>query len=68
MIVLADRNVAARDLLGAVADTGADLLVRVKFGRHVPACRRLQETGVVTPLDLPPAQTRWIWVSAATGS
>ena len=41
MIVLADRNFAARDRLVAVADTGADLLVRVKIGRNLPVCRRL---------------------------
>jgi Insertion element 4 transposase N-terminal/Transposase DDE domain len=43
MIVLADRNFAARDLLVAIADTGADLLVRVKIGRNLPACRRLPD-------------------------
>jgi Insertion element 4 transposase N-terminal/Transposase DDE domain len=43
MIVLADRNFAARDWLVAVADTGADLLVRVKIGRHLPACRQLRD-------------------------
>jgi hypothetical protein len=41
MIVLADRNFAARDLLVAIAGTGADLLVRVKIGRKLPACRQL---------------------------
>jgi hypothetical protein len=41
MIVLVDRNFAARDLLAAVADTGADLLVRVKIGRKLAVCRRL---------------------------
>jgi Insertion element 4 transposase N-terminal/Transposase DDE domain len=41
MIVLADRNFAARDLLVAIAETGADLLVRVKIGRNLPVCRRL---------------------------
>jgi hypothetical protein len=41
MIVLADRNFAARHWLSAVADTGADLLVRVKIGRKLPVCRRL---------------------------
>jgi len=41
MIVLADRNFAAADLLVAIADTGADLLVRVKIGRRLPVCRRL---------------------------
>jgi hypothetical protein len=43
MIVLADRNFAARDLLIAIADTGADLLVRVKTGRRLPVCRRLPD-------------------------
>jgi hypothetical protein len=41
MIVLADRNFAAAALLVAIADTGADLLVRVKIGRRLPVCRRL---------------------------
>lgn len=43
MIVLADRNFAAQTWLAAVAGTGADLLVRVKLGRHLPVCRRLRE-------------------------
>ncbi|HEY1968036.1 MAG TPA: IS4 family transposase [Pseudonocardia sp.] len=43
MIVLADRNFAAATWLEAVADTGADLLVRVKIGRTLPVCRRLDE-------------------------
>ena len=41
MILLADRNFAARDLIAAVADTGADLLVRVKTSRKLPVCRHL---------------------------
>lgn len=41
MILLADRNFAARDLIVAVADTGAELLIRVKNGRKLPVCRRL---------------------------
>lgn len=48
MIMLADRNFAARDLLGAVADTGADLLVRVKIGRNLPACRRLPDRSYIS--------------------
>jgi transposase IS4-like protein/DDE family transposase len=40
MIVLADRNFAAADLLAQIADTGADLLVRVKAGRRLPVCAR----------------------------
>lgn len=41
MIVLADRNFAARELIAAIAHTGADLLIRVKTGRKLPVCRRL---------------------------
>jgi hypothetical protein len=41
MILLADRNFAARDLISAVADTGAELLIRVKAARKLPVCRRL---------------------------
>ena len=37
MLLLADRNFAASDLLAAIAATGADLLVRCKTGR--PSCR-----------------------------
>lgn len=40
MIVLADRNFAAADLIGQIADRGADLLIRVKSGRRLPVCRR----------------------------
>lgn len=48
MIVLADRNFAARDLLAAIAGTGADLLVRVKIGRNLPVCRRLGDHTYIT--------------------
>lgn len=40
MIVLADRNFAARDLIAGIAGTGADLLIRVKTGRSLPVCAR----------------------------
>lgn len=43
MILLADRNFAAADLIAQVADTGADLLIRVKSGRRLPVCRRLAD-------------------------
>jgi hypothetical protein len=48
MIVLADRNFAARDLLAAIADTGADLLVRVKIGRNLPTCRQLGDHSYIS--------------------
>jgi hypothetical protein len=40
MIVLADRNFAAADLIDKIAARGADLLIRVKSGRRLPVCRR----------------------------
>ena len=36
MLLLADRNFAARDLAGQIAATGADLLIRCKDGRKLP--------------------------------
>ena len=40
MIVLADRNFAAADLIDMIVGRGADLLIRVKSGRRLPVCRR----------------------------
>lgn len=43
MIVLADRNFAVRAWIAAVAETGADVLVRVKLNRALPVCRQLRD-------------------------
>jgi hypothetical protein len=43
MVVLADRNFACQKLIGAVAGTGAQVLVRAKNGRRLPVCRRLAD-------------------------
>ena len=48
MIVLADRNFAARALIAAIAATGADMLIRTKSGRHLPVCRRLPDGSYVS--------------------
>jgi hypothetical protein len=40
MILLADRNFAAADLLDQIAATGAELLVRLKTGRKTPVLAR----------------------------
>jgi hypothetical protein len=40
MVVLGDRNFAAADLIAAIAERGADLLIRVKTGRKLPVCAR----------------------------
>lgn len=41
MIVLADRNFAAQNLIATIAGTGAEVLIRAKNGRRLPVCRRL---------------------------
>jgi DDE family transposase len=43
MIVLADRNFGAKDLLADLAATGADALVRLKIGRKPAVLRRLPD-------------------------
>jgi hypothetical protein len=58
MIVLADRNFAVRGWIVAVAETGADLLVRVKTNRALPACRRLGDGSYVSRIG--PVEVRVI--------
>ena len=48
MIVLADRNFAAQDLITGIVGTGADLLIRVKTGRKLPVCRRQPDGSYVS--------------------
>jgi hypothetical protein len=43
MLLLADRNYAAADLLQALAATGADLLIRCKTGRRLPVITRYRD-------------------------
>lgn len=43
MIVLADRNFAAQDLLAQIAGTGAKLLVRCKNARKLPVLKRYRD-------------------------
>lgn len=43
MLLLADRNFAAADLIGRLAGTGAHLLVRCKDSRQLPPIRRLPD-------------------------
>jgi hypothetical protein len=43
MMVLADRNFAAAALIAAIARTEADVLVRVKNGRNLPALRHYDD-------------------------
>lgn len=43
MLLLADRNYAAADLLATLAKTGAHLLIRAKNGRRLPILARLSD-------------------------
>ena len=43
MLLLADRNFAAADLVTALASTGADLLIRAKTGRRLPVLARYRD-------------------------
>jgi Insertion element 4 transposase N-terminal/Transposase DDE domain len=48
MIVLADRNFAAQNLIAAIAERGAHLLIRAKNSRRLPVCRRLPDGSYVS--------------------
>jgi hypothetical protein len=50
MLLLADRNFAVRDLIGQLARTGADLLVRCKNNRRVPPIERCPDGSWLTVL------------------
>jgi transposase IS4-like protein/DDE family transposase len=43
MLLLADRNYAAADLIAQLAATGADLLIRCKTGRRLPIITRYRD-------------------------
>jgi len=43
MLLLADRNFASRKLIEKIAETRADLLIRVKAGRKLPSIGRLAD-------------------------
>jgi Insertion element 4 transposase N-terminal/Transposase DDE domain len=50
MILLADRNFGAKDLIGAIAGTGADVLVRLKNGRVMPTLARYPDGSYLSML------------------
>ena len=50
MILLADRNFGAKDLLADIAATGADALVRLKIGRKLAVLRRLPDGSYLSML------------------
>lgn len=50
MILLADRNFGAQDLIGEIAATGADVLIRLKNGRKMPILRRYTDGSYLSKL------------------
>lgn len=50
MILLADRNFAAKDLLTQIAATGAEVLVRLKNGRQMPVLARYPDGSYLSML------------------
>jgi hypothetical protein len=50
MILLADRNFAAQDLLADIAATGAHVLVRLKNGRKIPVLARYRDGSYLSTL------------------
>ncbi|GAA4847628.1 IS4 family transposase [Kitasatospora terrestris] len=50
MIVLLDRNFAAQTLVNTISATGAQVLVRVKSGRHLPVLRRNRDGSYLSRL------------------
>lgn len=50
MILLADRNFGAQDLLADIAETGAQVLVRLKNGRKMPVLARYRDGSYLSTL------------------
>ena len=50
MILLADRNFGAKDLIADIAATGADVLVRLKNGRTMPVLARYRDGSYLSTL------------------
>jgi hypothetical protein len=50
MILLADRNFGAKDLIADIAATGAEVLVRLKNGRRMPVLARYRDGSYLSTL------------------
>jgi Insertion element 4 transposase N-terminal/Transposase DDE domain len=50
MILLGDRNFGAQDLIGDIAGTGADVLIRLKNGRKMPILARYPDGSYLSKL------------------
>jgi hypothetical protein len=56
MILLADRNFGAQDLLAQIAATGAEVLVRLKNGRKIPVLARYRDGSYLSTLGRLPVR------------
>jgi hypothetical protein len=68
MLLLADRNFAAADLITAWAATGADLLVRCKTGRRLPVLARYRDGSYLSTLGATRVRVIDAQISIATSA
>jgi Insertion element 4 transposase N-terminal/Transposase DDE domain len=68
MIVLADRNFAAKDLLAQIADTGAEVLVRCKHSRRMPVLARYRDGSYLSQMGTLPVRVVDAEVTVATSA
>jgi hypothetical protein len=68
MIVLLDRNFAARTLVAAIAATGAHVLVRAKNGRVLPVLSRLADGSYASMLGPIPVRVIDCEITITTGA
>ncbi|WP_328988392.1 IS4 family transposase [Kribbella sp. NBC_01245] len=68
MIVLADRNFAARQVITAITDAGADLLIRCKDNRKLPVLQRHRDGSYLSMWDTTPVRVIEAEVTIATSN
>lgn len=68
MIVLLDRNFDVAALLGQLAATGADLLVRVKSNRKLPVLRRYRDGSYLSQIGAVPVRVIECEITIATSA
>jgi hypothetical protein len=68
MIVLLDRNFAAAALIAAIAATEADVLVRVKNGRKLPALARYRDGSYLSRMGVTPVRVIEAQITIATSA
>jgi hypothetical protein len=66
MLLLADRNYAAADLLATIAKTGAHLLIRAKANRRLPILRRLNDGSWLSVIGALPVRVVEAQISITT--